>query len=133
MLQRGEQLGLLPIAGQLPRIGQELLMHLLDGHLAPQFAVAGAIDRGEVARGYRVHKFVTGRRVHQFVPRISASAGECFYRDSLLPNASNSHREYHCGDRRRQHGENRELLLQHPPCRKASGKAGIASYASGYG
>ena len=39
VLQRGQQLGLLPIAGQLPWIGQELRVNLFDGHLAAQFAI----------------------------------------------------------------------------------------------
>ena len=57
--KRGQQLGLLPVAGQLPLVGEKLLVDLLDGHLASQLAVAGAIDRGEIAAGDGVHDFVT--------------------------------------------------------------------------
>ncbi len=59
VLQRRKQLGLLPVAGQLPRIGQVLGVNLLDGHLAPQVAIAGAADRGKLALGDHVEDFVT--------------------------------------------------------------------------
>ena len=59
VLQRGQQLGLLPVAGQLPRVGQELGVNLLDGHLAAQVAIAGAADRGKLALGDHVEDFVT--------------------------------------------------------------------------
>ena len=64
MLQGGQQLGFLPVAGQLPRVGQVLGVDLLDGHLAAQVAVAGAADRGELAGGDRVEYFVTQVRFH---------------------------------------------------------------------
>ncbi len=59
MLQRGQQLGLLPVAGQLPRIGKVLGVDLLDGHLAAQVAIAGAANRGKLALGDRIEDFVT--------------------------------------------------------------------------
>ncbi len=67
MLERGQQLGLLPVAGQLPLVGEKLLVDLLDGHLAAQLAVAGAVDHGEIAGGDRVDDFVT-RGVHRVLP-----------------------------------------------------------------
>ena len=64
MLQGGQQLGFLPVAGQLPLVGQVLGMDLLDGHLASQVAVAGTAHRGELAGGDRVENLVTQVRFH---------------------------------------------------------------------
>ena len=66
--KRGQQLRLLPVAGQLPLVGQKLLMDLLDGHLAPQLAVAGTIDRGESRRRRSCPRFRNGPQVPSRLP-----------------------------------------------------------------
>ena len=64
MLERGQQLGLLPVARQLSLVVEKLLMDLLDGDFATQLAVAAAIDGAEISHGDRIDNFVTRARFH---------------------------------------------------------------------
>ena len=65
VLQRGQELRLLPVAGQLPLVGQEVLMNLLDRDLAAQFAVPRARHRGEITTGDGFDDFVAGVVRHE--------------------------------------------------------------------
>ena len=59
MFERGQQLGLLPIAFQLCRVVEILLMDLLDRHLAIELQIAGTIDRSEIALGDLVDNLIS--------------------------------------------------------------------------
>ncbi len=63
VLERGQQLGLLPVARQLPLVGKVLLVDLLDGHAAAQLAVAGPINGGKVAPGQQCRQFRNAGRL----------------------------------------------------------------------
>ena len=60
MLQAGQQLGFTPIPLELAGVGEILGVDLLDGDVAPQFAIATAVDGGEAAGGDLVDQFVAG-------------------------------------------------------------------------
>src|SRR5262249_15593164 len=74
MLKAGQELGLAPVPVELLRIGEELLVDLLDGDFAPQLEIAAAIDRGIAARGDLVQQLITGMVWHYSLSRIPISS-----------------------------------------------------------
>ena len=75
VLQRCQELGFLPIPIELPRISQELLVDLLDRHVATQFVVASAVHGGVIAAGDGLQNLV--------------APGSGMYYPSLLNNCDN--------------------------------------------
>ena len=71
VLQGREELRLAPESLQPPLVVHVLAVNLLDGHVAAQLAVAGAIDGGEIAIADQVQDFVAVSGLHSFSVRDS--------------------------------------------------------------
>ena len=68
VLQRGEELGFLPVPVHLQCAAGEFIAKLLDGNFTIEFAVTGPVDGGVTSRSDGFEQFVTGFAGHRVSP-----------------------------------------------------------------